>query len=52
MNESLTRMNQLLREVAAHLQAGTATDRNAAVAKLQQIATEATTLAVTVKLKN
>ena len=52
MNESLARINQLLREVAAHLQAGTSTDKSAAAAKLQQIATEATTLAFTIKLSH
>ena len=52
MNESLTTMNQLLREVAAHLQAGTASDKSAAFAKLQQIATLATTLAFTIKLSH
>jgi hypothetical protein len=50
MNESLATMNKLLRDVAAHLQAGTASDKSAAVAKLQQISTLATTLSFTIKL--
>lgn len=50
MNSTLVSINRLLSEVAAHLQAGTATDKSAATAKLHQISTQATTLAITIKV--
>ena len=50
MNESITTLNELLHEVAAHLKAGTPVDKRAAFDKLQRMASIASTLAFTVKL--
>lgn len=43
-------INNLLREVATHLEAGTKGDKRAAFTKLQSIASIASTLAYTIKL--
>ena len=50
MNESLTTMNRLLGEVAAHLKTGLPVDKRAAVEKLGRITSIASTLAFTIKL--
>jgi hypothetical protein len=49
MNESITMLDNLLRDVVEHLKAGTRPDRRAAVLKLERLAAVATTLAFTIK---
>jgi hypothetical protein len=49
MNESITMLDNLLRDVVEHLKAGTKPDRRAAVLKLERLAAVATTLAFTIK---
>jgi hypothetical protein len=49
MNESISEIHRLLQEIAGHLKAGTTTDMRKAVAKLERIATLASTLALTIK---
>lgn len=49
MNESITKLDSLLRDVIVHLKAGTKPDRRAAVVKLDRLAAVATTLAFTIK---
>ena len=49
MNESISEIQRLLGEVAEHLRTGTAADTRKAVAKLERIASLASTLALTVK---
>ena len=50
MNDSLATIDSLLREVVAHLKAGTRADRSAAAAKLERLSAVAATLALTLKL--
>ncbi len=51
MDDGLTTIQRLLREVAEHLKAATKADRRAAVAKLQRIASISQTLAFTIDAK-
>jgi hypothetical protein len=52
MNESMRQMQQLLEEVAGHLNAGTKVDSRKAVAKLQRIAALASTSALTIQVQH
>jgi hypothetical protein len=45
MNESIVEMQRLLREVVRHLQADTKADKRMAAAKLERIASLASTMA-------
>src|SRR5688572_26960414 len=45
MNESIAKLDDLLRDIVEHLKAGTKPDRRAAVVKLDSLAAVATTLA-------
>jgi hypothetical protein len=47
MNESIAKLDDLLRDIVEHLKAGTKPDRRAAVVKLDSLAAVATTLAFT-----
>jgi hypothetical protein len=49
MQQSLSEIQQLLREVAEHLQSPSQTDKNAAAAKLHRVAAIASTMAFTIK---
>jgi hypothetical protein len=49
MNESIAKLDDLLRDIVEHLKAGTKLDRRAAVVKLDSLAAVATTLAFTIK---
>jgi hypothetical protein len=49
MNESISEIQQLLQEIAGHVEAGTATATRKAVAKLERIAALASTLALTLQ---
>jgi hypothetical protein len=49
MNESIAKLDSLLRDVVDHLKAGTKPDRRAAALKLDRLAAVATTLAFTIK---
>jgi hypothetical protein len=49
MNETIIEIKRLLQEVAEHLKAGTTADTRKAVAKLEQIAAQASTLALTIQ---
>jgi hypothetical protein len=51
MNESISEMQKLLREVAEHLRAGSKTDARNADAKLQRIAALASTSALTIRCR-
>jgi hypothetical protein len=49
MNESISEIEVLLREVVEHLKAGSTADTRKAIAKLERIAVLASTLALTIK---
>ena len=49
MNESISEMQRLLKEIAGHLKSDTKTDTRKAVAKLERIAALAATLALTIR---
>ncbi len=51
MNESLNEIQRLLQEIAAHLGASTKADTRKAVAKLERIATLASTSALTIQVR-
>ena len=52
MQESLATIQQLLREIAEHLQTGKRSDKTTAAAKLHRIAAVAATAAFTVAAAN
>jgi hypothetical protein len=47
----LAEIQQLLKEVAEHLKAGTKTDKRKAIVKLERIAAVATTLSLTLQTR-
>lgn len=49
MNGSISEIQQLLQEIADHLNSGTKTDTRKAVTKLERIAALASTLALTIR---
>jgi hypothetical protein len=49
MNESVSEMHRLLKEIVDHLKAGTTSETRKAVSKLERIATLASTLALTIQ---
>lgn len=49
MNESIIEMQRLLKKVISHVQAGTNADKRKAVAKLERMASLASTLALMLK---
>ena len=49
MNESIIEMERLLKEVVGHLHAGTKADKRKAVAKLERMASLASTAALMLK---
>ena len=49
MNESVSEIQRLLKEIDDHLRAGTTPDRRKAVTKLERIAALASTLALTLQ---
>ena len=49
MNEGISEIQRLIKEIAGHLEAGTTTDTRKAVAKLERIAALASTLALTIQ---
>jgi len=49
MTESIGEMHRLLQQIVDHLKAGTPTEMRKAVAKLDRIATLASTLALTIQ---
>lgn len=49
MNGSISEIQQLLQEIADHLNSGTTTDTRKAVTKLERIAALASTLALTIR---
>jgi hypothetical protein len=49
MNESIGEIHRLLKEIVDHLKAGTTTETRKAAAKLERIATLASTLALTIQ---
>jgi hypothetical protein len=49
MNESISEIQRLLREIVGHVKAGTTSDTRKAVTKLERIAAVATTLALTLQ---
>jgi hypothetical protein len=51
MNENMSEMQQLLQEIAGHLNSGTKPDARKAVAKLQRIAALASTSALTIQVR-
>ena len=51
MNESMSEIQRLLQEIADHLTAATKTDTRKAVAKLERIASLASTLALTIQAR-
>ena len=51
MNDSIGEIQRLLQEIADHLTSGTKTDTRKAVAKLEQIAALASTLALTIQAR-
>ena len=51
MNESISEIQRLLREIVAHLSSGTKTDARRAVAKLERIAALASTAALTIQVQ-
>lgn len=52
MNESVSEIERLLREIAAHLSADTTMDARKAVTKLQRIAALASTSAFTIQARH
>ena len=49
MNESISEIQRLLKEIVAHVTAGTTTDTRKAVTKLERMAALASTLALTLR---
>jgi hypothetical protein len=49
MNESISEIQRLLKEIVDHLKAGTTMDQRKAVAKLERIGALASTLALTIR---
>jgi hypothetical protein len=51
MDENMSEMQRLLQEIAGHLSSGTKVDVRQAVAKLQRIASLASTSALTIQVR-